>query len=136
MIEQIKSLILKYAQIIKYIISGGTAAFVDILFLYVFTDIFHWWYLASAVVAFLIAFGFSFTMQKYWTFKDRVTENVHVQVSIFLGVSIANLAWNTLLMYFFVDIVHIWYIASQVLAGGIVALTSYFIYKKYIFKQN
>jgi putative flippase GtrA len=134
MLEKLLSLFRAHIQIIKYIISGGTAAVVDILFLFLFTDIFGWWYIISSICAFLVAFCVSFFLQKFWTFKDNSTKKMHVQVSMYLIVSVGNLLWNTLLMYLFVDIAHLWYILAQVLAGGIVAVTSFFIYKKFIFK--
>jgi putative flippase GtrA len=130
-----KMVLSPYGQIIKYIISGGTAAAVDIAFLVLFTEVFKWWYIVSAIVAFIIAFGVSFTLQKFWTFRDHGTERIHVQASIYLAVSIANLGINTLLMYLFVDIFGIWYVASQVLAGGLIAIMSFFVYKKFIFKK-
>jgi putative flippase GtrA len=133
--ELVKKIILGHFQIVRYIISGGTAAFVNILFLYIFTDIFGWWYLMSAVVAFLFGFAVSFGMQKFWTFRDHSTDNVHVQASIYLIVCIANLLWNTFLMYMFVDIFGMWYILAQIFAGGIVALSSFFIYRKFVFKK-
>ena len=124
-----------YSQVIKYIISGGTAAVVDITLLILFTEVFGWWYLVSAITAFIIAFGISFTLQKFWTFRDHATENIHVQASMYLVVSAVNLGINTLLMYFFVDIFGIWYVVSQILAGGLIALSSFFIYKKLIFRK-
>lgn len=133
--EKIKALILKHSQIIKYIISGGTAAAVNILFLYIFTDFFGIWYLYSGVISFIIAFGVSFLLQKFWTFQDKATHNVHKQATIYLIVSILNLVWNTFLLYIFVDVIHMWYLLAQICAGAIVALSSFFIYKKFIFKQ-
>src|SRR3954462_3006613 len=136
MIQKIKALIIQYQQIIKYIISGGTAAVVDILFLFIFTDFFHLWYLLSAVLAFLLAFGVSFGLQKYWTFSDKSNEGIHKQASLYFVVSIVNLLLNTLLMYIFVDLAHIWYMAAQVITGGLMAFLSYFLYKKFIFTRT
>lgn len=130
-----KMMIGKYQQIIKYIVSGGTAAAVDIGFLVLFTEVFGWWYITSAIVAFLIAFGVSFTLQKFWTFKDKTTDNMHAQLSLYLLVGVINLLINSALMYFFVDIVGMWYVAAQVLTGGLIAVMSFFVYKKLIFKK-
>lgn len=135
-INKVKTIIATHGQIIRYIISGGTAACVDIGFLVLFTEAFGWWYLVSAILAFILAFGVSFGLQKFWTFKDHVTDNMHVQASIYLLVSLVNLGLNTLLMYFFVDLLHMWYVFAQVLTGGLIAILSFFVYKKFIFKNS
>jgi putative flippase GtrA len=126
----------KIIKTIKYIISGGTAAIVDLAFLAIFVDIFKINYLISAVLAFLIAFSVSFILQKFWTFQDKSTEGVHKQATIYFIVSSANLGINTLLMYLFVDHFHIHYFLSQILASGLLAISSYYIYSRFIFKNN
>lgn len=121
---------------IKYIISGGTAAVVDLSFLALFVDVFKINYLISAIFAFLIAFSVSFLLQKFWTFQDKGMEGVHRQASIYFIVSATNLGINTLLMYLFVDHFHVHYFLSQILASGLLAISSYFIYSRFIFKNN
>ena len=69
---------------LRFLISGGTAAVVDLLFLYVLTDGIHMWYLLSSVLAFLAAFSVSFTLQKRWTFRDRSNDRLHVQAPVYL----------------------------------------------------
>jgi putative flippase GtrA len=120
-------------QIFRYLVSGGTAAAVDIGLLYAFTRYLGLWYLASAVLAFIIAFGVSFFLQKFWTFKDRAIEGIHKQAGMYLVVAVVNLCVNTLLVYLLTDYLNLWYILSQVIAAGLVALFSFFVYKYWIF---
>jgi putative flippase GtrA len=126
----------KIFKVAKYIISGGTAAVVDLFFLYIFVEKFGLWYVFSAILAFLIAFSVSFSLQKFWTFKDTSTDKVHKQASVYFIVSVVNLGLNTLLMYIFVDIVKLHYFPSQILAGGLLAISSFFIYSRFIFSSN
>lgn len=125
----------KRARLLRYFISGGTAAAVDFLFLYLFTDGFGLHYLLSAVLAFLVAFGVSFVLQKFWTFQDHSTERIHTQGVLYFVVALANLLLNTLLMYLFVDWLHFWYMGAQFFASGLIALESFFISKHVVFKQ-
>ena len=60
MLDILIRLIYKKRQYVKFIIAGGTAAFTDLVLLYIFTDILGWWYLVSAAIAFVIAFFVSF----------------------------------------------------------------------------
>ncbi len=121
-------------KLFRYIVSGGSAAVVDLFVLYVFVRCFDMWYVLAAILAFLIAFGVSFTLQKFWTFKD-VSKKVTSQATIYFIVSTLNLGMNTLLVYLLVDYGHIHYIFSQIIASGILAISSYFIYSGFIFSE-
>lgn len=123
-------------RIIKFIISGGTAAFVDLLCLYIFTDLFRLWYLLSAVLAFVIAFIVNFNFQKFWTFKGDHEKQGREQLVMFLIINLINLSLNSLGMYLLVERVGIWYLLSQFLMSGILAFESYFVYRLVIFKHR
>lgn len=122
-------------KIIKYLIAGGTGAFVNLALLYVLTEIFGLWYLISTSLAFLTSFFVSFLLQKFWTFGDNDREKMYRQMAAYLAVALANLSLNGLLMYFLVGSFRLWYILAQVFVAGAIAVESYFIYKIFIFKQ-
>lgn len=121
--------------LVKYLISGTIAASVDLFFLYFFTNILHIWYLASSVLAFLVAFGVSFSLQKFWAFKDTSTEKIKSQMALYFLITSFNLCLNTLLMYFFVSSLHVPYFIAQMISGGLVAMQSFFSYQKFVFKK-
>lgn len=127
---------LRYTKIVRYLISGGTAAMTDLFFLYLFTAVMDIWYLFSAILAFLLAFGVSFCLQKFWTFNDHTVHGWKSQAALYFLITSINLGINTLLMYLFVDIFHIHYFLSQIFAGAIVASQSYFVYQKFVFRNN
>ncbi len=126
----------KYYKIFKYLVSGGSAAFVTLLASYIFTSILHIHYLVSSVFAFLAGFAVSFILQKFWTFSHKSLDQIHRQLGLYLLVGLINLCINALLMYIFVGIFHIWYLFGQFLASGLIAIMSYPVYKKFIFKQT
>ena len=119
-------LILKLA---RYIMSGGTGAAVDLGLLYLFTDILMVWYLMSSILAFLISYAVSFMMQKYWTFGDMSRDRIEMQVVAYLSVALINLCLNTLLMYAFVDLMHLHYMVSQFMTSILIAIESFLIYR-------
>lgn len=121
--------------LIRYIFSGGMGAITNLGLLYILTDLVGLYYLVSGMIAFSCAVVVSFIMQKKWTFQDHSTEETHKKFVIFLGISLINLGVNTLLLYFFTDIGGFHYLISQIFAGGIVALWSYFIYIE-VFKKS
>jgi len=138
MIEKLFNLgmgILEKHVVLRFIISGGTSAVVDLFFLYIFHNILNIHYLLSAVLAFIIAFFVSFTLHKFWTFKSHA-EQTHKQVVMYLGTSLFGLSLNTLLMYIFVDHFHVQVLLSQIFVGIIVAFSSFFISRNFVFKYK
>ncbi|MEK7169916.1 MAG: GtrA family protein [Patescibacteria group bacterium] len=126
----------RYQRFFRYLVAGGTAAMVDLGLLYIFTDFFLIHYLWSAIWAFIVSFFVSFLLQKFWTFQNTETDRMHVQMTVYFLVAVANLALNTLLMYLFVDYFHIWYVLAQVLASGLIACESFFISRHIVFKRR
>lgn len=126
----------KYDIYIRYLISGGTAAAIDLGLLYLFTDIFNIYYLLSATMAFMVAFLVSFLMQKYWTFQERGREQILGQISMFFTVGLLNVGLNAIGMYVLVDVFSVMYLLAQVIMGGLIAIGSFLIYKLVIFKPH
>lgn len=120
---------------LRYFISGGTAGVTDLLMLYFFHHILNIYYLLSAIIAFIIAFFVSFILHKFWTFKSH-NEATHKQISMYLLSSLFGLFLNTLFMYVFVDLIHLGVIVSQIIVGLIVAIISFTISSRYVFKYK
>lgn len=126
----------RHRQIIKFFIAGGTSTSIDI---FVFTALTYWvglWYIASSISSFIIAFCVSFGLQKFWTFRDKNTEKFMKQTYLYFIVAIANLGISTLLIYIFVDYIHIHKFISKVIANIIIATESFFIYRYFIFAKK
>jgi putative flippase GtrA len=121
-------------RLVRYFISGSTSTVVDLALLYVFTHWFGWWYLWSAIVAMLIAIFVSFSLQKFWTFNNHSLDTAHQQFFFYTIVALINLGVNTLLMYLMVDLLGVWYLLAQVIAAGLIAISSFFVYRHFIFK--
>lgn len=134
--ERLMRTILINGIIFRYVIAGGTAAVVDLGLLYIFTAYISLHYLSSAVIAFVGAFLVSFTLQKFWTFRDRSIQNIHRQSIMYFTISLGNFFINTYLMYIFVEKIHLHYLVAQMFVGGIVACFSFFLCKYFIFTQE
>ena len=126
----------KYAKVMRFLISGGMATFVNIGLLYVFTDLIRIWYVLSAALAFIFAFVVSFTMQKFWTFKDASKENVHRQALVYFLAGLANLGLNSLLIYILVEYSGLHYLMSQIIISAFIAIENYFIYQFLVFNKK
>ncbi|MEQ1561699.1 MAG: GtrA family protein [Nitrospira sp.] len=121
--------------IIRYIISGGTAAATDLVLLYILINFILMHYLVASIIAFIGSFFVSFVLQKFWTFRSH-EERTHKQMVMYLGSSLFGLGLNTLLMYLFVDFIHLQVIISQFIVGGMVAFCTFFISRELVFKYK
>ena len=122
--------------IVRYIISGGTSAVVNLTFFSLFFYIFHIYYIISNVIAFVIAFCVSLVLQKFWTFRDHSIDNIHIQSLLYLFSSLFGLVVNTLVLYICVDFLGILPIFGVIIAGISTALCTFPISRKYIFNQK
>src|SRR3989339_791796 len=122
-----------FKQLARYVISGGTAATVNLILLYVLTDYLAIWYLFSTMLSYVISFFVSFFLQKFWTFRDSRRDQINKQLVIYAGIAGFGLGFNVLLMYFLVDILHIWYMFSQIIVGFILAFCNFLFYKFFVF---
>lgn len=125
----------KYTKVFRYLVSGGTAAALDLSILHVLVEYVHIWYIFSAIVAYLIAFFASFILQKFWTFRETSKDKMHVQMVMHFCLGMINLLINTGALYLLVDYAHLHYMFSQILISGVLAIASFFVYKMFIFKQ-
>ncbi len=125
-----------FKQLARYVISGGTAATVNLILLYVLTDYLAIWYLFSTMLSYVISFFVSFFLQKFWTFRDSRKDQINRQLVIYACIAGFGLGFNVLLMYFLVDILHIWYMFSQIIVGFILAFCNFLFYKFFVFNQE
>lgn len=122
------------SRLLRYLISGGTAAAANIGLLFALVQFTGMHYLPASVASFLASVAVSFTMQKFWTFQDASLRGAPMQFGRYLVVLCGNLALNTVLMYLLVDEAGLWYLYAQVLATVAVAVAGYFGYRHFVFR--
>ncbi len=123
-------------KLIRYVISGGTAALVNWAVLFLLVEFGSMYYLYASILAFVVSIAASFTMHKFWTFQDKPVHDIHVQFSRYAGIIFLSLLLNTVLVYLFVDILHIWYLLAQVAATVVIAVTNFFAYRRFVFRER
>jgi putative flippase GtrA len=121
---------------IKYIVSGGLGAAIQVFVLYVWVSLLglEAEYIWGVVIGFCIATSVGFLLQKYWTFRAVVQASVmQRQFVMYACISLAGLVLNTLLITagkFLIEVAgfnffHIWYLAVQICITGIVAIINF-----------
>lgn len=120
----------------KSLLSGGTAALIDLLLLYFFTAILHWPSWTAVNSAFAGAVLVNFSLQKFWVFSERASNSIHQQLIKFYLIALVNFITNAVLMYIMINILNIWYLMAQVLVTGLLAMFNFMAYKLFIFRHN
>ncbi|MDD5769716.1 MAG: GtrA family protein [Candidatus Gracilibacteria bacterium] len=110
---------------IKYSIVGVSSTLVDLVFLYIFVDIFKINLYFGVVFSFLLAVINGFILNKIWTFQNK-SNKYKRQFAKFLLVSIIGLFLTLILMYIFVDFLNVYYLFSKVFTSIIVLFWNYF----------
>lgn len=136
MIEFIKSQLTDWRLIVKYVVSGSIAALTQILILAFLVEKLQMWHIKAVIIAFFISACVAFFLQKFWTFRDVSLDKAHFQMSSYLLLAFFALFSNILLMYFFVDILRIWYIFAQILTMGLVVIVVFLCNKYIIFNRK
>lgn len=114
-------------RIARFLVSGGIAASVSLIVLHVFTEYLGVLYLISSMYAFVLSFGFSFLLQKFWTFQNGELSLASRQLLCHLLLATVNLLLNTLLMYVLVEYMHMWYMLAQVIASAFIAIETFIL---------
>jgi putative flippase GtrA len=109
-----------FLQFFRYIFVGGTAFIVDFFFLYFFSDICGIYYLISAVLSFIISVLVNYIMSTRWVFNQDNIGNKVLEFNLFILISTIGLVFTEILLYFFTDIVGLYYLVSKIIASIIV----------------
>lgn len=120
--------------ILRYLISGGFSSAIDIVLFSLLIEVFDLHYIISASISVTVSFVIRFYLQKVFAFKDRNLD-VHRQIFMYSILYVLSIVITTILLYVFIDMLHLWYVLAQVMAIGIVAVVSFFVYRNVIFRK-
>jgi len=119
---------------IRYSLGWVLAAFFDLFLLYIFTDIFHIYYLYSAIIAFIFSVTFAYFFQKYITFRNYSKKHLSQGTLFLLFQLIGQIVYMSMLRIG-VDSLHIYYMLVAIIAKWIVFLRNYISNHYFNFKQ-
>jgi putative flippase GtrA len=122
-------------QFIKFGIVGVGNTLVDFLVYFLLTRYFDFYYLVANAVSFIMAATLSFTLNKFWTFRDRRRHVIKGQYAKFIVVSTigAILAEGTL--FIFVHFFGVHDLLAKLLVVTIVVFWNFFANKFWTFRQ-
>ena len=123
-----------FAQIIKFGFVGGTSFVIDAGILFLLTEFCGIHYLLSGAISFTASVIYNYMLSIKWVFDAKKDDNKEQELAVFIGLSVIGLGLNQLLMWLFVDIFHIYYMLSKIIATAIVMVYNFVTRKLFIEK--
>lgn len=119
-------------RILRFLISGGSAATVEYVSFILLSFILMSPVVLANSVSFFCGFIVSFTLNKYWVFKNN--DKLKGQLTAYLILAIVNLCISNLVI---IGLIHIGVIEliAKVFAMVAIASWNYLFFSKYIFKE-
>lgn len=122
-------------QVTRFSLVGALSVFTYYALLYGLTEFVGVWYIASAFVAFVGYYAVNFTLQKFWSFRNKSKKFIKRQLMQFTFMAIGNWTLNTTLLYVLVEYFHLWYMYAQAILTIVVSIIAYFCLR-YIFRHD
>lgn len=123
-------------QICKYFSVGVIGGMINISILLLFTELIHLSYMISAVYAFMSVTLVSFSLDKIWTFKEKIEDHFLKEYLNFFSFSIVALLANLVMLYCFTEYIHIYYVFSQIIAIGLSGGFNFFLDENWTFTSK
>jgi len=134
LMDSVQALWLKYGQIIKFIIAGGTGAVIEIGLYEVLAQYTEMHYILASTIATVSAITLNYIISRIWVFETGRHSN-RVEMMMFFVVSGFIVLLNQLCMWALVEWVQLPELISKGLAIAIVSIVNFKIKKLFIFKN-
>ena len=135
MFNKLLNLYKKYKEIINYLIFGGLTTLISIVTYAIFTKVFHIDYLISNVLSWIIAVLFAYITNKIFVFESKSKKNIK-EITSFFFFRVVSLIMEMIILYVFVDMLHIDDLVTKIIAQIIVIVSNYVFSKVFVFKKD
>ena len=135
MFNKLFDLYKKYKEIINYLIFGGLTTLISIVTYALFAKVFHIDYLISNVLSWIIAVLFAYITNKIFVFESKSKKNIK-EITSFFFFRIISLIMEMIILYVFVDMLHIDDLVTKIIAQIIVIVSNYVFSKVFVFKKD
>lgn len=123
------------SQIIKFGFVGGTAFVIDAGLLFLLTEFCGIHYLISGTISFTASVIYNYILSVKWVFDAKKDANKTQEFIVFIVLSVIGLGINQLFMWLFVDMMHIYYMLSKIIATIIVMIYNFITRKLFLEKK-
>lgn len=125
----------KYKEIINYLIFGGLTTLISIITYALFAKVFNIDYLISNVLSWVLAVLFAYITNKMFVFESKSKKNIK-EITSFFFFRVVSLIMEMIILYVFVDMLHIDDLVTKIIAQVIVIVSNYVFSKVFVFKKD
>lgn len=111
-------------QFLRYIFVGGIAAVVNIGALYIFTDLFHLYYLLSNIFGFILGLITNYLLSKVLVFAKEQKFNKVIEFTIYAIIGVIGLGLDTLFLWLFTSW-GLYYLLSKIISTALVFIWNF-----------
>jgi len=121
-------------QLLKFGVVGVIAFVIDYLVLFICTEFLGIYYLISSLISFSVSTVFNYIASVKWVFNVNQERRRRKNFVLFIVFSIVGLGLNQLIMWFGVDVLHIYYMLVKIGATAIVMVFNFVTRKMFLEK--
>lgn len=125
---------------LKFCVVGLSGIGVNMFFLWIFTEHLKIFYLFASPIAIELSIINNFVLNDLWTWRDRRKNQRFVWVKRVLkyhiSVTISAIFANIFLLWFFTEILNLYYLFSNLFGIGAGAFLNYFLNDRWTFKKE
>ena len=135
--KNIKEMIIKNMEIIKYLITGVLTTVISMTTYFVSTRAFHMDEMVANTIAWIFAVGFAFVTNKLFVFESKNwnADTIRKELPSFVGGRLFSLLIDEVVMFIGVKVLHVNDVIIQILKQVIVTVLNY-IFGKLVFKKK
>lgn len=130
----IKQIIKKYNKFIKFCFVGASGVVINLGLLYILTEFASWYYLVSSAFAIEVSIISNFLLNNWWTWKKKKKGFIS-RFFKFNLVSLIALVMNMSILFFFTEIIGLWYILSNLIGIAIATIVNFSLNDRWTFKK-
>lgn len=119
-------------QILKFGVVGGIAFIIDYSVLFICTEFFGIYYLISSLISFSVSTVFNYIASIKWVFDVNQKKSQKKNFILFIVFSVIGLGLNQFIMWFGVDMLHIYYMLVKIGATAIVMVFNFITRKMFL----
>ena len=125
-----------YIQLLRYLLSGGTAFLIDTGLMILLKEIVGMNYLPASILGFIAGLIFTYILSIRWIFNERRLTNRWNELAIFALIGVVGIGLTWFFMRLFTGVFLIYYVISKVLTTVIVSLWNFGAKKLILFTKK
>lgn len=124
------------AQIAKFGVVGGSAFLIDYGVMIALTELVGIHYLISSGISFAVSVIYNYILSVTWVFEVDKAKDKRKEFMLFTALSIIGLGLNQVLMWGFVDGLHVFYMLAKIVVTAIVMVYNFVTRKLFLEKKS